>query len=151
MATTVTTATLNVSVAEEITLNGTTYDQTITKTITGVGNVSKRIHTIPASTTTTLATFSGTGNGVNFDVDDIKYIRVTNLDDTNVLLLTKAFSATSAATELRPGCSVTFFTPNGNGATSKAGITSTDDIESLFVHNPHGGDALDLELFIATS
>ena len=30
-------------------------------------------------------------------------------------------------------------------------ITSTDDIESLFVHNPHGGDALDLELFIATS
>tara|TARA_R100000353_G_C6507364_1_gene195724 strand:+ start:531 stop:986 length:456 start_codon:yes stop_codon:yes gene_type:complete len=151
MATTVTTATLNVSVAEEITLNGTTYDQTITKTITGVGNVSKRIHTIPASTTTTLATFSGTGNGVNFDVDDIKYIRVTNLDDTNVLLLTKAFSATSAATELKPGCSVTFFTPNGNGATSKAGITSTDDIESLFVHNPHGGDALDLELFIATS
>ena len=151
MATTVTTATLNVSVAEEITLNGTTYDQTITKTITGVGNVSKRIHTIPASTTTTLATFSGTGNGVNFDVDDIKYIRVTNLDDTNVLLLTKAFSATSAATELKPGCSVTFFTPNGNGATSKAGITSTDDIETLFVHNPHGGDALDLELFIATS
>ena len=151
MATTVTTATLNVSVAEEITLNGTTYDQTVTKTITGVGNVSKRIHTIPASTTTTLATFSGTGNGVNFDVDDIKYIRVTNLDDTNVLLLTKAFSATSAATELKPGCSVTFFTPNGNGATSKAGITSTDDIESLFVHNPHGGDALDLELFIATS
>lgn len=151
MATTVTTATLNVSVAEEITLNGTTYDQTVTKTITGVGNVSKRIHTIPASTTTTLATFSGTGNGVNFDVDDIKYIRVTNLDDTNVLLLTKAFSATSAATELRPGCSVTFFTPNGNGATSKAGITSTDDIESLFVHNPHGGDALDLELFIATT
>ena len=151
MATTVTTATLSVSVTEEITLNGTTYDQTVTKSITGVGNVSKRIHTIPASTTTTLATFSGTGNGVNFDVDDIKYIRVTNLDDTNVLLLTKAFSATSAATELKPGCSVTFFTPNGNGATSKAGITSTDDIESLFVHNPHGGDALDLELFIATS
>ncbi len=151
MATTVTTATLSVSVAEEITLNGTTYDQTVTKSITGVGNVSKRIHTIPASTSTTLATFSATGNGVNFDVDDIKYIRVTNLDDTNVLLLTKAFSATSAATELRPGCSATFFTPNGNGATSKAAITTTDDIETLFVHNPHGGDALDLELFIATT
>ena len=151
MATTVTTATLSVSVTEEITLNGTIYDQTVTKSITGVGNVSKRIHTIPASTTTTLATFSATGNGANFDVDEIKYIRVTNLDDTNVLLLTKAFSATSAATELKPGCSVTFFTPNGNGATSKAGITSTDDIETLFVHNPHGGDALDLELFIATS
>ena len=89
MATTVTTATLSVSVTEEITLNGTTYDQTVTKSITGVGNVSKRIHTIPASTTTTLATFSATGNGANFDVEEIKYIRVTNLHDTNELLITK--------------------------------------------------------------
>ncbi len=151
MATTVTAVSLTVSISEAITINGTTYDQNVNKTITGVGNVSKRIHSIPASTTTTLATFASAGDGVNFDVDDVKYIRVTNLDDTNVLLLTKAFSATSAATELKPGCSVTYFTPNGNGATSKAGITSTDDIESLFVHNPHGGDTLDLELFIATA
>ena len=151
MATTVTAASLSVTISESITLNGTVYDQAVLTTLTGVGNVSKRIHTIPANTTTTLATFASTGDGANFDVEDIKYIRVTNLDDTNILLLTKAFSATSAATELKAGCSVTYFTPNGNGATSKAGITSTDDIETLFIHNPHGGDALDCEVFIATA
>ena len=151
MATTVTSATLSVQIKEEITLNGTAYDQTITKSITGVGNVSKRIFTIPASASVTLATFISTVTDNQFDVEDVKYIRVTNLDDTNVLLLTKAFSATSAATELKATSSVVYFTPNGNGATSKAAITSTDDIETLFVHNPNAGEALDCEVFIATA
>ena len=151
MATTVSSATLSVQISEQITLNGTQYDQTITKSISGIGNVSKRIFSIPASTTVTLATFISTVTNDQFDVEDVKYIRVTNLDDTDALILTKAFNATSSATELKAQSSVVYFTPNGNGATSKAGITTTDDIESLFVHNSHGGNALDLEVFIATA
>ena len=151
MATTVTTATLTVAVQETLTLNGTVYDQTVSKSISGIGNVSKRIHTIPASTTVTLATFASAGTGSNFDVEDFKYMRITNLDDTENLILTKAFNATSAGTELKAGCSVTYFTPNGLGATSKAGITTQDDIETLFVHNAHGGNAADVEIIIATA
>tara|TARA_R100000655_G_scaffold71210_2_gene109608 strand:- start:2829 stop:3284 length:456 start_codon:yes stop_codon:yes gene_type:complete len=151
MATTVTAATLTVSVTETITINGTTYDQTVSKELTSVGNVSKRIHTIPAATTVTLATFASAGDGANFDVEDLKYMRITNLDDGEGLILTKAFNATSAATELKAGCSVTYFTPNGFGATSKAAITTQDDIETLFVRNNHGGNAVDLEVFIATA
>ena len=151
MATTVTSATLTVAITEQITLNGTVYDQTITKSITGIGNISKRIFTIPASTTVTLATFISTVTNNQFDVEDVKYIRVTNLDDTDAMILTKGFNATSSATELKAQSSVVYFTPNGNGATSKAGITTTDDIETLFVHNSHGGNAMDLELVIATA
>ena len=151
MATTVTTATLTVQISEQITLNGTAYDQTITKSISGVGNIFKRIFTIPASTTVTLATFISTVTNNQFDVEDVKYIRVTNLDDTDALILTKAFNATSSATELKAQSSVVYFTPNGNGATSKAGITTTDDIETLFVHNSNGTNALDLEVIIATA
>ena len=88
MATTVSTATLSVQIKEEITLNGTAYDQTITKSITGIGNVSKRIFTIPAGTTATLAEFLSTSTGEEFDTEDTKYIRVTNLDDTNEVILT---------------------------------------------------------------
>tara|TARA_R100000655_G_scaffold26970_1_gene55292 strand:+ start:1721 stop:2176 length:456 start_codon:yes stop_codon:yes gene_type:complete len=151
MATTVTTATLTVEVKETMTLNGALYDHTITKAISGIGNVSKRIHTIPAATSTTLATFASAGDGANYDVEDVKYIRLTNLDDTENLILTKAFNATAAATELKAGCSVTYFSPNGFGATSKAAITTQDDIETLFVRNNHGGNAVDLEVFIATA
>ena len=144
-------STLAVEIKEQITINGTAYDQTISKSITGIGNVSKRIFTIPASTTVTLATFISTVTDNQYDVEDVKYIRVTNLDDTDHLILTKAFSATSAATELKPQSSVVYFTPNGNGATSKAGITTQDDIETLYVHNSHGSNALDCEVFIATA
>tara|TARA_X000001388_G_scaffold35533_2_gene25031 strand:+ start:2161 stop:2616 length:456 start_codon:yes stop_codon:yes gene_type:complete len=151
MATTVATATLSVEIRESITLNNSSYDQTVSHTVAGIGNIFKRIFSIPASTTTTLATFISSVTDNQFDVEDTKYIRVTNLDDTDVLILTKAFNATSAATELKAGKSVLYFTPNGNGATSKAGITTTDDIETLFVHNPHGGNALDLEIVIATA
>ena len=151
MATTVTTATLTVQIKEEITINGTAYDTTVSKSITGVGNIFKRIFTIPASSSVTLATFISTVTDNQFDVEDVKYIRVTNLDDTDALILTKAFNNTSSATELKAQSSVVYFTPNGNGATSKAAITTTDDIETLFVHNSHGGNALDLEIIIATA
>jgi len=151
MATTVTTATLTVQIKEEITINGTAYDTTVSKSITGVGNIFKRIFTIPASSSVTLATFISTVTNNQFDVEDVKYIRVTNLDDTDALILTKAFASTSSATELKAQSSVVYFTPNGNGATSKAAITTTDDIETLFVHNSHGGNALDLEIIIATA
>lgn len=150
MATTVTAATLTVAIAENLTLNGTVYDQTITKTIASVGNVSKRIFSIPANSSVTLATFISAVTDNQFDVEDLKYIRVTNLDDAEHIVLTKAFASTSAATEIKAGCSAVFFTPNGNGATSKAAITSTDDIETLFVHNPHGSNVADCEVFIAT-
>ena len=112
--------------------------------------MSKRIHTIPANSSATIATFSATGNGINFDVDEIKYLRVTNLDDTENLIVTKGFNATSSAVELRAGCSETYFSPNGLGSTSKAAITTTDDIEALFIHNPHGSNVVDVEVFIAT-
>ena len=151
MASTVSTATLTVQVKEQITINGTTYDQDVTKSLTGVGNVSKRIHTIPAASSTTLATFASAGDGANYDVEDLKYMRLTNLDDTENLIITLAFNATSAAVELKAGCSVTLFSPNGFGATSKAAITTQDDIETLFVRNNHGGNAVDLEVFIATA
>lgn len=150
MATTVTPATLTVAIAENLTLNGTVYDQTTTKTIASVGNVFKRIFSIPASSSVTLATFISTVTDNQFDVEDLKYLRVTNLDDTENLILTKAFSATSSATEIKAGCSAVYFTPNGNGATSKAAITSQDDIETLFVHNAHGSAVVDCEVFIAT-
>ena len=109
MATTVTTATLTVQIKEEITLNGTAYDTTVSKSITGVGNIFKRIFSIPASSSVTLATFISTVTDNQFDVEDVKYIRVTNLDDTDALVLTKAFNSTSSATELKAQSSVVYF------------------------------------------
>lgn len=149
MATTVTTATLTVDVKETLTLNGTVYDQTVSKSISSIGNVSKRIYTLPASTTMTVADFLSTSTGEEYDTEDTKYIRLTNLDDTNEIIVTLAVTAAAGAVELKAGSSTTLFSINANGAGSKAAQTTVDAIEAIYVHNAHGSDSVDVELFIA--
>ncbi len=149
MATTVTTATLTVDVKETLTLNGTVYDQTVSKSISSIGNVSKRIYTLPANTTMTVADFLSTSTGEEYDTEDTKYIRLTNLDDTNEIIVTLAVTAAAGAVELKPGSSTTLFSINANGAGSKAAQTTVDAIEAIYVHNAHGSASVDVELFIA--
>lgn len=149
MATTVTSAALSVEIKEQITLNGTVYDQTVTTSITGIGNVSKRIMTVAASGTANIATFLSTVTNDAYDTEDVRYIRVTNLDDTSAVILTLSQASTAAGLELKAGNSSTIFSINANGAASKAALTSAGAIEEIHVHNGSGA-AIDIELFIAT-
>jgi len=150
MATTITTSNLTVATTESITLNGTTYNQTITKTVADIQTVSKRTITLTANTTHSLATLASTATNDSFDTEDVKYIRVTNLDDTNVVILTLAASATSGAVEIPALGTQQLFTVNVNGAASKAAITSVGAIETIFVHNAHASATVDIEIFIAS-
>ena len=88
-------ANLKVTIREELTLNG--YDQGAknTLTISDVDEVFKRIVTCPANNETTVARFrSSVGNASGtatfdsaLDVQDVKYVRLTNLDSSNSLNL----------------------------------------------------------------
>ena len=144
-------ATMNVTITETVQLNGTDQGGTVTQSIGGIGEVSKRIFTIPASTTATLASFLSTSTGEEFDTEDTKYIRVTNLDATNEVILTLAVTAAAGAIELKPTSSTTLFSINANGAGSKAPQTSIDAIEHMYIHNAHGSASVDVEVFIATA
>jgi hypothetical protein len=148
MATTVTPSTLTVQIKEEITLGGTSYDQTVTNSIADIATYSKRILTINAGTSHVVAQFGD--NTVNdlYDVQDVKYIRITNLDDTNSIIVTASGDNEAGAIELNPQESFQMFNGKVSGATAKAAITSVDDIESIYVHNATGG--ADIELVIAT-
>ena len=94
MATTVTTATLKVDITETITLNGTTYDKTTTQSITGIAQYTSRVYQLKASTTHTVVEFASDPSNNVFDSDDFKYMRITNLDDTNAINLTFAEEST---------------------------------------------------------
>jgi hypothetical protein len=89
MASTVSAATLKVTITESISLNGSNQGATNTVSISSVNEVYKRIVTIPANQDTTIATFQ---TGVNtadnaIDLEDVRYLRLTNLDDTNNVTL----------------------------------------------------------------
>lgn len=148
MATSVTPATLTIAIAESITLGGTTYDGTTTKTISSIANISKRIMTVSAGATSNVATFLSAVTNQAFDTEDTKYIRITNLDDTTEVIVTLSEASTAAGLELKAGASLPLFSINASGAASKAALTSAAAIEEIHVHNASGAD-IDLELFIA--
>ena len=86
MATTLSSATMTVRVIESIKLNGTEQGAVNTRTISSINEISKRILTVPTSETvvTSFSTAVATGT---FIEGDVRYIRITNKDDTNFVYL----------------------------------------------------------------
>lgn len=82
----VTAATLTTTVTDSITLNGTTYGNTVTKTHGSVKILRQQTITVPTSEVTLYNTL-GTGSGTTFDDDLIVYARITNTDTSNFVAL----------------------------------------------------------------
>ena len=86
MTTTISAATLTLTLTESITLNGSQQGATNTQTIDDVNEVSKRIVTVP-TTETTIVAFAATVSQGTFIAGDVRYIRLTNKDDANFVYL----------------------------------------------------------------
>jgi len=82
-------ADLTVTLTESVDLNGSARGSTNTLTISGVDDVYHRIITCPANQDSTIATFRAGSNTADnaLDLEDTKYIRVTNLDGSNPINL----------------------------------------------------------------
>ena len=81
-------ADLTVTITEAITLQNANRGSTFKKTITGVGEVDRRVVTVESDTNGTelFKTAAATGAGTHIPAD-VKYVRITNLDSTNYLVL----------------------------------------------------------------
>ena len=87
MATTLTAATLTVTLTEAISLNGYDQGSKNTLSVSSINEVHKRILTVPTSEIEVLAMSTSNASGT-FIEGDVRYIRITNLDDTNHVTLT---------------------------------------------------------------
>ena len=100
-------ADLTTTVTESVLLNGALRGNTNTVTTTGINNVFERIVTCIHSQTTTVAVFDTapyTSAGA-IDVENVRYIRVTNLDTEGVLVLAVVTTNTNYQVRLTPGTS----------------------------------------------
>ena len=116
MASKITPANLRVTVTETISLNGNALGGTNTLNLSGITNVNKCIVDCLHSAETALVGFVGGIEGDlaksyaagQFDQDNVKYFRITNLDDANYVLLTFRNSGSTNAAEtaikLDAGC-----------------------------------------------
>lgn len=80
-------ADLTTTITETVTINGTNRGNTVTQTITGVLDVFERNVTVPTSEVTLYSTHASVPQGSVLDLDLVKYVRVTNTDDTNFISL----------------------------------------------------------------
>ena len=162
MASTITAATMKVKIIEEISLNGKDQGGITELSIASVNEVFKRIVTCAANAETTLAHFHSSvadGTLAPLDIDDVRYIRVTNLDNTTSVTLSlqsdvgedDSAADESASLLLEAGKSFIMGSPNDGIGILDANanlVTDLVDLESLVVFT--GSDAIDVEIFIAS-
>ena len=159
MASTLTAATLTVTLTEAISLNG--YDQGAKNTVTidNIAEVSKRILTITTNEAT-IATMSGAvASSGHFNDSAVRYMRFTNLDDTNFLTLTFTNDDNDeVAIKLDAGNSFMWFADNSGGmvdvfnATENANADSDVDLEPITTIQADANTGnCDLEMIVAST
>jgi len=155
-------ATLTTTIKEELTLNGIERGSTNTLSITGVNEVMQRMVSCPANQDTTIANFQAAVNTSDgaLEIGSVKYIRVTNLDTSNEVVLSLQISAAENGTAdgstsilLAAGRSYIMGTPHDGIATDDdAATVITDsnltDLESLVI-DPKTNTVV-VEVFIAS-
>ena len=161
-------ANLKVTIREELTLNG--YDQGAKNTlsISDIDEVFKRIVTCPANNETTIARFrSSVGNASGtatfdsaLDVQDVKYVRLTNLDSSNSLTLSLQVEVgeddsgadTSASVLVEAGKSFVMGSPHDGISLSDTNanlVTDLVDLDSLVVQP--GSNSVNVEVYVASA
>jgi transketolase C-terminal domain/subunit len=86
MATSITPATLTVTITESVTLNGSDRGSTATLTIANVAETDNRIVNVGTAEVDIIGFAAANAQGA-FVRTDVKYIRLTNLDDTNYVTI----------------------------------------------------------------
>ena len=159
MASTVSAANLKVKITEEVILDGKDQGDTTELTISSISEISKRILTITTAEST-IATFSAAvASAGHYVAADVRYIRFTNLDDTNFITLTfRNQDNDEAAIKLDSGQSFIWNGDNANGmtavlnATEDADAASSTNFGSLTNIQADADTAsVDLEIFIASA
>ena len=152
--------TLTVTISESLKLNGSNEGKTNTKSITGINHVFKRIVKCIDDSDCTIASFqTATHTSDNaIDLEDVRYIRVTNLEASNPCNLSLQIAGAEGGTAnhssshlLQAGESFILHTVHDGIAVKDDAatiITSLNDLESLLV-DPLS-ENVTVEVFIAS-
>ena len=160
-------ATLTSTITESISLNGADRGSTNTLTVASVTQVFHRIVTVPATKDVTVALFASTtaddtGGDPSIDVNDVKYIRVTNLSGTasDIVNLSLQIDAGEDSTDADESATIALGGGESfimNGADDYIAVQDTNaniettlhDLESLLIDG-HGSSNVSVEVFIAS-
>jgi len=155
MTTTITSATLTVELKETIELNGMDQGSTNTLTIGSVNEIFKRIVTVTTSEAEILAFGTAAASGTLVEAD-VKYIRLTNLDDTNHIVLTfKCDGNHEFAVKLDKGQSFIYNGDLSGGLVdtmdASASALTVDLVDLVNITADADSASCDMEIFVAST
>ena len=156
MATKITSGKLTVSISESVTVNGVEHSHSNITNIAGINNVAHRImRTDAIGTELSLVEFAAAVALGRLADGQAKYIRVTNLDDTNLLRLLVKDTAGIATFHLAAGETMVFNNQKYDGRHDKTEASiAYVDMDSISVFGKNAADtdnaAVDVEIFVAS-
>ena len=152
MATTLNTSTLKVLIKEDISLNGEHQGSETNLSVSSIKNISKRLISTDGTSETTIISFATAASGGTFVEGDVRYIRITNLDDTNHAVLNiEGDSSTDFSVRLDPGCSHLLVSSKSTGVVDYASISGGGLQDLTAIKATADTSAIDLEVFIASA
>ena len=147
MASTLNPTTFKVKITEEQIVRNNVIKNEVTYTIGNVTNVDHRVLTCPSTTSIDLITVNGINPGAGtFPSGSLKYVRITNLDDTYSVAITVSGSQGTFTQKLSPVGSLFFASSqmtssNFNGAfgdniesITAYAISSSIDVEYVLIN-----------------
>ena len=154
MASTISSAPLYVTIKESVMLKGREQGDTTTLTISGINEISKRIVTA-TTTEATILTFSSAIGAGTYIAANVRYMRFTNLDDTNHITLTfKDEDNTEFRVKVDAGQSFIYNADSSGGfvdTMKAAGSALASGLADLYDVTVDADTAsCDLEIFIAS-
>ena len=151
MATTVTNATLSVTITEGVSLNGHTYGNTNTLEIANIDEVFQRVIEVPTGGATLFQFDTSAVSGQQFDEDNVKYMRITNLDDTNFIRIeVESDTSTEVFYKLGAGESLLLYAAKDSMDADSSAIGSPTLADITAVKGVADTASVDCEIFVAS-
>ena len=132
MASTVTAADATILVSESINLGGVDRSGTHSRTISNIAEVDRRVMTVSSSGEMDLIELDSNNGQGKFVRASIRYIRITNLDDTNFIRVRfKNAGAETADVKVSAGATFMLSTGSMDADTAAGAFSAFVDIDNI--------------------
>lgn len=149
MASTITAQTLTITISETINLNGQPINSENQITIASIGQVDKRIVSVPTASEVTLLNFGTAVSAGTVIRANVKYIRLTNKDSANFIRV--RFNKSGAdAFDVKIDAGQSFMLDNGKLSVSATAGSFSAFVDADSISAQADTGAVDVELFVAS-
>ncbi len=149
MASTITAQTLTVTISEQIILNNQPINSENQLVIPSIGQVDKRIVSIPIATEVTVLAFGTAVAAGTVIRANVKYIRITNKDATNFVRI-RVKKAGAETFDVKVDAGQSFILSNAKESVSATAGAFSAFVDADSINAQADTGAVDIELFVAS-